>query len=210
MKRFIDSTGYFFRTLGGCISKAWQETDCHYHIPKSRFKDPASDAQVRSTLPKRRRRAPRNAFLGSFRDCVAQAWEDTYTRYHIPKSRFMDAEYNETAYRSSPGPGLLRRTGWFMVTLKQCISMAWEASDTFHHLPKSRYQDADHIRKLMKLSPKPRGNLLHMPFYIGRGFIVGDAGGKGWTVRPHDEEPDEVFFIPDQQPGAGDKPEIEM
>jgi hypothetical protein len=206
MKGSINKLGFFFRTLGGGFFKAWQDSDCYYHIPKSRFNDRVSEDKERDNIPRQQKSAPRNAFLGSFRDCVATAWDEADRQYHIPKTRFMDAKYNGIAYRSSPEPGFVSRIFRFMVTLKHCISMAWDASDIFYHLPKSRYQDPDFIRDLMKLTPSPPGKLLIKPYTVGLGVVVGESTSEGWAVRPSVEAPGEGFVVPDE---AGPrKPEI--
>jgi len=206
MMRFFSRVGVFFRIFRGCFSKAWQETDCHYNIPKSRFKDPVSDAQVRNALPKREKSVPRNAFLGSFRDCVAKAWEETDTQYYIPKTRFQDAEYNEKAYRYSREE-IWSRIGAHFGILKSCLSTAWEETDHYYYLPKSRYQDPVFLKDKMDSAPKSKGLLLLKPHYIGQG-VVGEINEEGWIAGSSQDPLDRVFVIHEDGAGGGRKPEI--
>ena len=208
MKKVFANIGTFSRVLRGCLLEAWKDTDCHYHIPKSRFRDPVSDAQVRSALPRREKRVPRNAFLGSFRDCVVQAWKDTDVRYHIPKSQFMDAEDNGKTYHT-PREGIWSRVGAHFRILKSCISTAWEETDHYYHLPKSRYQDPVFLKDKMDSAPKPEGMLLLKPPYIGLG-VVGESSEEGWIVKPTKALQDKVFIIQETGPGTGREPEIEL
>ena len=39
MKKILTSVSTFMGVLRGCLQQAWQDSDCHYNIPKSRFKD---------------------------------------------------------------------------------------------------------------------------------------------------------------------------
>ena len=153
-----------------------------------------------------------STFMGVLRGCLQQAWQDSDCHYNIPKSRFQDIDYNETAYRSSTGPGPFRRVGGFLSTVSHCISMAWEASDTFYNLPKRSYRNADFVRELMHLSPEPEGKLLYRPYTIGRGVVVCEGTGKGWSVEPPEEKPERMsdFIIPPGAPGPGGKLELEM
>lgn len=148
-------------------------------------------------------------FFRVLRKCLSEAWRDTDCNYHIPKSRYQDTEYNRSAYRSSAGPGFWSWSWRSLLTLIHCISVSWEASDTFYHLPKSRYQDADFIRDLMKLAPGPRGKLLYRPFTIGMG-VVGEADGKGWTVKSWEDAAEDLFVAPEDMIDPGSKPELEM
>lgn len=208
MKKLLSRAGAFFRVFGGCVSDAWKDSDCHYHIPKSRFNGNYGGEGAELPSSPRRKAPPTNYFLGSFRDCLLTAWKVSDNEYHIPKSRFLDPEYNRNAYRSSTDPGLLSKMSTFLWTLKSCIAMSWEASDIFYHLPKSRYQEAEFIRELMKLAPEPEGKLLYRPYMIGHGFVVGEAEGKGWRVPIPDESLKNVFIAPEMIPGADYKPEL--
>ncbi len=212
MKRMFVSASVFFKILKGCLSAAWQDSDCHYHIPKGRFKDNGGEENSTESSPQRPKAPAKNYFLGSFRDCVLAAWEASDQDYYIPKNRFQDVDFNKTAYRSSTGPGLFRRVGGFLSTFRHCISMSWEASDTFYHLPRRSYRNADFVRDLMKLSPEPEGKLLYRPYTIGRGVVLCEGTGKGWSVGPSDEKPERIseFISPPGAPGPGDKPELEM
>jgi hypothetical protein len=98
-----------------------------------------------------------------------------------------------------------------MHNVRHCFSVSWEASDTFYHLPKSRYQEADFIRDLMKLAPEASGRLLYRPYTIGR-IVADEDNGKGWSIRLPvvKREDEEVFFIPPVMTGPGNEPEIEM
>jgi hypothetical protein len=221
MKWFINSAGFFFRTLKGCIAEAWHNTDCHYHLPRSRFKDPASGEEERGSDPPRRKIPQRNAFLGSFRDCVAKTWREADRQYYIPKSRFQDPEYKQTAYSASQiqvehngkahsasqVQGVFGRIKIFLVTLKSCISTAWKESDHYHHLPKSRYQDPEFVREKIQKAPKPQGKLVLRPLIIGLG-VVDENIEDGWTVGPSVGQPDEEFIVPDDAAGIDRKPEI--
>lgn len=208
MKKVFANIGTFSRVLRGCLSEAWENTDCHYHIPKSRFKDSVSDAQVRSALPRREKRVPRNAFLGSFRDCVVQAWKDTDVRYHIPKSQFMDAEDNGKAYHASQ-EGIWSKVGAHLRILKSCISTAWEESGHYYHLPKSQYQYPVFLKDKMDSAPKPEGLPPLTPLYVGLG-VVGESSEEGWTAGSTQNPQDKVFVVPEGGAGGGRKPEISM
>jgi len=212
MKRFLSRAGVFFRTFRSCVSGAWQDADRHYHIPKSRFNGNSGERGQDSPSPQQQKAPAKNYFLGSFRDCLLAAWKASDRDYYIPKSRFQDMDFNKTAYRSSPEPGVFRKVGRFFLTVRHCISMAWEASDTFYHLPRRSYRDADFVRELMSLAPNPPGTLLIRPYTIGRGVVVCEGTGRGWTVEPLEEKVEEMsdFFIPPDAPGPGDKPELEM
>ena len=208
MKRMLKSAATFTMVLRGCLKQAWQDSDCQFHIPKSRFQDNGGEENVVETSPRREKAPAKNYFLGSFRDCVLAAWETADREYNIPKSRLIDTQFNQTAYRSSSKLGFVRRTGRFLSTLKHCISVSWEASDTFYNIPKSRYQNADFILELMKLAPSPKGKLVYRPFSIGRGVILGEATGRGWQVEPPDLVRKEVFIVPETVPGPGGEPEL--
>ena len=211
MNRQVKRMGAFYKNLRECMANARKDCDTWYNIPKSRFNggpdkrgelDYLKEPPAQTTL--------RNTFLGSFRDCFSRAWADSDNWYHVPKSQYQDPEFNRTAYSSPERAGILFRVGRFLGTFKHCISLSWEASDVFYHLPKSRYQNADFIKDLMKLSPRPKGRLMYRPFMIGRGVVLGEGTGKGWTVKPPEEKTDEVFIVPDPSLGAGGKPELEM
>ena len=98
--------------------------------------------------------APENTFLGSFRDCVATAWEDADLLYHIPKSRFGDPEYNQTAYRAAQVRGVLGDLEIFFRTLESCVSTAWRKADHYSHLSKNSYQDSDFVRQKSEVRPQ--------------------------------------------------------
>jgi len=98
--------------------------------------------------------APENTFLGSFRDCVATAWEDADLLYHIPKSRFGDPEYNQTAYRAAQARGALDDLETFFRTLESCVSTAWRKADHYSHLSKNSYQDSDFVRQTSEVRPQ--------------------------------------------------------
>ena len=208
MKKLFARVGTFSRTLRECLSEAWLDSDCHYNIPKSRFKDPASDAQVRSALPRREKGVPRNAFLGSFRDCVAQAWKDTDVRYHIPKSRFMDAEDNGKTYHTTQ-EGIWSRVKAHLRILKSCISTAWDESGHYHHLPKSQYKYPVFLKDKMDSAPKPEGLPPLTTHYVGLG-VVGESSEEGWTAGSKQNPQDKVFVVPEDGAGGGRKPEIGM
>lgn len=96
MKSSVKRVGRLFRILGGCLSQAWKDSDCHYHIPKSRFNDNFGKA-VSEVSSKSGPKAPaKNYFLGSFRDCLLSAWRASDVDYHIPKSRFKEKEFDRT------------------------------------------------------------------------------------------------------------------
>ena len=158
MKRFVSSVGVFFSCLGGCFSKAWQDSDCHYYIPKSRFADP---------------------------------------------------EFNQTAYSAAEVQGVLSRVGVFFRTLGDCVSMAWKESDHYHHIPKSRYQDPSFVREKMAATPKPQARFVIPPLIIGMG-VAGEDNEDGWLARPSGYQYDEEFIIPEDEAGVGRKPEIDL
>lgn len=94
MKRLFKGTVGFFRTFGSCVEKAARDTDQHYYIPKSRFRehDPASieltyDAGHGKTGQFR-------TFFHTLRNCISTAWDESDSKYHIPKTRFRDAADN--------------------------------------------------------------------------------------------------------------------
>ena len=208
MKRIILSANAFFRALRGCLREAWQGTDCHYHIPKSRFKDDPGEKVAAGPSISWWNAAPKNYFLGSFRDCLLTAWETAEKEYHLPKSRLMDSEFKGTTNKVVSKPDFVTSVERFFYTLRSCISMAWEVSETFYYLPKSRYQNADFIRELMKLAPEPPGKLLIRPYTFGHGVVVGEAAGKGWNVPVPDKLYKNVFIAPEMVPGEEYKPEV--
>ena len=209
MKRFVGSVGVFFSSLGGCFSKAWQDSDSHYYIPKRRFKDNGEEEGVVESSSKRPKAPAKNYFLGSFRDCVGKAWEEADTLYNIPKSRFADPEFNQTAYSAAEVQGVLGRVGVFFRTLGDCVSMAWKESDHYHHLPKSRYQDPSFVREKMAAAPKPQARFVLRPLIIGMG-VVGEDIEDGWLVRPSRDQPDEEFIVPEGGAVDSRNPEIEL
>jgi hypothetical protein len=210
MKKFLGSAGVFVKTLRRCLSDAWSDCDCHYHIPKSRFKDPVPGSQEQVNRAEGPRKVRRNAFLGSFRDCVLSAWDAADREYHIPKSRFLDPEHNRTAYRSSSGPGFAARVGAFLATLGSCISVAWKESDHYYHLPKSSYQNAEFVKEKIRSAPRPQGKLLYRPYVTGIGEVVGEGAGSGWTVNAWDDARGEAFLPPEETAGMGGKRELEI
>ena len=209
MKRFVSGVGVFFSSLGGCFSKAWQDSDCHYYIPKRRFGGDATEGKGGGSLPRQEKPVPRNAFLGSFRNCVGKAWEEADTWYHIPKSRFGDPEFNQTAYSAAEVQGVLHRVGAFFRKLGDCVSMAWKESDHYYHLPKSRYQDPAFVREKMAAAPKPRNTYILRPAIIGMG-VAGEGIEDGWLARSSRNQPDEGFIVPEGGAGDSRKPEIEL
>ena len=209
MKRFVSSVGGFFSCLGGCISKAWQDSDCHYYIPKRRFGGNTTEEEGGGSVPRQGKPVPRNAFLGSFRDCVGKAWEEADTWYHIPKSRFADPEFNQTAYSAAEVQGVLSRVGVFFRKLGDCVSMAWKESDHYYNLPKSRYQDPSFMREKMAAAPKPQARFVLPPLVIGMG-VAGEDIEDGWLARPSRDQPDEEFIIPEDGAVDSRKPEIEL
>ena len=75
MKKIFARTGSFFKALKGCLSEAWYDTDHHYHIPKSQFRESCGGGILVEPAPRRPKAPARNYFLGSFRDCVLTAWK---------------------------------------------------------------------------------------------------------------------------------------
>jgi len=211
MKRLMSDVGFFFRSLRGCIAQAWQDTDCHYNIPKSRFQDQThwagSGDEVSEGMEDRENKVGKkkpvrqNAFLGSFRDCVVQAWEDTDTRYHIPKSQFQDLEHNETAYRTSR-KGIWRRLSEHLRILNDCISTAWAETDHYRYVPRSFYQDPVFVREKVAAAPRLKGMPLLTPLPYGMG-VVGLSSKHCWTVNPAGGQQDDVFFIPEDKAEQG-------
>jgi hypothetical protein len=196
MEKLLYKVVTFPGILKSCISETWREADSHYHIPKSRFKDPGPVEESLGSVGRQEKPIPRNAFLGSFRGCVAQAWEEVDTKYYIPKSRFGDPEYNQTAYRASQVRGVRSRVGNFFKAFENCISLAWEESDHFYYLPKSRYQDPVYLRGKMETAPKPKDRLVMRPLTIGMG-VAGESVEEGWLAKPSQIQPDEQFIVPD-------------
>lgn len=210
MKKLVNRLVTFVRNVGGCMAAANRDSDTWYHIPKSRFNGGAEERRRLDYLSDPVERPAKNYFLGSFRDCLLSAWKASDRDYHIPKSRFQDPGFNQSAYRPPPEPGLLRHVTRFLGTLSECVRASWEASDTFYHLPRSRYQKAEYIRELMNLAPVRNGKLLYRPYTIGSGFVRADEGGRGWTIEDGKKEPGEPFFFPQMAAGAERPPEVEM
>jgi hypothetical protein len=206
MKKFFTSAGVFFTTFRSCVQKAAMDTEVQYYIPKSRFQDPSLEEEKSSSVPRQEKPAPRNAFLGSFRDCVGKAWEEADTWYQIPKSRFADPEFNQTAYSASQVQGVLSRVGDFFRKLGDCVSMAWKESDHYYYLPKSRYQDPGFVWEKMAAAPKPRGRHIIRPLIIGLG-VAGEDIEDGWLARPSGYQYGEEFIVPEDG-GGSRKPEI--
>jgi hypothetical protein len=102
---------------------------------------------------------------------------------------------------------VLSRIGDSIRTLKSCISTAWKESDHYDHFPKSRYQDRGFVREMMETVPKPKGQLLIRPIFVGHG-VVSEGTEDGWTVRPSASRPEEKFIVPDDVAGFTRKPEI--
>ncbi len=209
MKKYFASAGVFFTTFRSCVQKAAMDTEVQYYIPKSRFQDPSLEEEKSSGLPRQEKPVPRNAFLGSFRNCVGKAWEEADTWYHIPKSRFGDPEFNQTAYSAAEVQGVLHRVGAFFRKLGDCVSMAWKESDHYYYLPKSRYQDPAFVREKMAAAPKPRNTYILRPAIIGMG-VAGEGIEDGWLARSSRNQPDEGFIVPEGGAGDSRKPEIEL
>lgn len=151
------------------------------------------------------------AFPGKLRGCITKAWQEADSHYHIPKSRFGDAEYNRTAYSSTQVQGVPGRVGTFFRTLKNCISTAWKESDHYYSLPKNGYQDPGRVREQMKAAPTPPGKLSKDPYIVGLG-ISGERTEDGWSIsrpgEPSGFRPDEEFIVLDDGAGFSRKPEI--
>ena len=77
MRVTVERMGAFLRTLKDCMAAARRDADAWYHIPKSRFRDHRGKGNPGIQSASKRRSQPRNAFLGSFWDCVLKAWEDS-------------------------------------------------------------------------------------------------------------------------------------
>lgn len=106
MKKFISNVGGFFKTLGGCITKTWQEIDSHYYIPKIRFQDREYNRTAYSASQVQGGVGKIGTFLGILKSCISTAWEQSDSLYHIPKTRFRDAAENGEGCRSSTVPGI--------------------------------------------------------------------------------------------------------
>jgi len=131
------------------VRRQWAEAE-YCHPRTNAFSSHETSVLQEKTASKT---APVITFLGSFRDCFATAWEDADTYYHIPKSRFSDAEYNQTAYRVAQD-GVPGRTKTFLNSLESCVSTAWREADHFCHLPKSSYQDFNSVRPECEVRPQ--------------------------------------------------------
>ena len=210
MKNSIDRLGRFYRNLRVCMGDAYRDTDTWYHIPKSRFNGGPEERKQLEYLSESVKRPATNAFMGSFRDCLLSAWKASDRDYHIPKSQFQDQEFNNTAYRAEVESGPLGRVGKFLSSLSGCLKASWEASDTFYHLPKSRYQEPRFIRELMDLAPQANGKLKYRPYMIGRGFVFGEASGKGWYVEPPEELFKDILYVPEMEAGPGGKQDLKI
>jgi len=198
----------FFGSFLDCMAHAWKDADEHYYIPKSRFGESTPEGGEHGSSPRQKKTVPRNAFLGAFRDCVGKAWEEADTLYNIPKSRFGDPEYNQSAYTVTQVQGVLGRVGPFLRGLGSCISTAWVESDHYYHLPKSRYRDPSFVREKMAKAPKPKGRLVVQPLIIGMG-VVGEGIEDGWLASSPRNQPDDEFIIPEDGAVANRKPELE-
>jgi len=150
-------------------------------------------------------------FFRTLRGCISRTWQEADSHYHIPKSRFGDAEYNQTAYSSTQVQDVHGKVGTFFRTLKSCISMAWKESDHYYHLPKSRYQDPVFVREKMTAAPRPQGKFFKGSFTVGLG-ISGERTEDGWSIsrpgEPSGFRPDEEFIVPDDGADFSRKPEI--
>ena len=207
MKKLFVSAGVFLRTFRSCIERAAKDTETHYYIPKSRFRGADSDRAGLPVVTGPGNSWPFQGFFHNLRSCISKAWEETDSQYHIPKSRFQDLEYNGTAYSAPQVQGVFSRIGTFLWTVKSCISTAWEESEHYYHLPKSRYQDPGFVREKMDTAPKPEVKLLISPRVVKLG-VVGENTEDGWAVRPSGSQPDEEFFVPDDVAGLSQKPEV--
>lgn len=90
MKKYFLSVVAFFRTLRSCIETAARDTEAHYHIPKSRFRDSGSAAEGLPASAKTQNYILFSRFFNTFGNCISQAWKECESQYHIPKTRFRD------------------------------------------------------------------------------------------------------------------------
>ena len=146
-----------------------------------------------------------STFMGVLRGCLQQAWQDSDCHYNIPKSRFADPEFNQTAYSAAEVQGVLSRVGVFFRTLGDCVSMAWKESDHYYHLPKSRYQDPSFVREKKAAAPKSQDRLHIRPLILGVG-VAGENNEDGWLARPSGYKYGEEFIVPEDG-GDSRKPE---
>lgn len=106
MKMIWTRVSNFFRIVRNCMDKAARDTDTHYYIPKSRFRDrdlsgsepglPQGSGSVGSL----------RGFFQNLGDCLATAWKESDSYYHIPKTRFRDAAENGQGCRPTAVPGI--------------------------------------------------------------------------------------------------------
>ena len=78
-------------------------------------------------------------FFRSLWDCISSTWKETDMQYHIPKSRFQTGDVPRPDRYASPAgssDGLRRH---HMRGIRNCIKAAWEESDSYYHIPKSRH-----------------------------------------------------------------------
>jgi len=209
MNKLVKRIRVFFGTFGSCVTGAWLDSDQHYHIPKTRFNGNSKRGCEEEPVRLREKSPAKNYFLGSFRDCLLTAWRASDEDYYIPKTRFMDADFNESAYRAPPGPGILRQVGNFFGTLKSCFTTAWEEAGHYHHLPKSSYQDPVFVKEKMESAPKPRRLLVHTLPFVEVG-VVGGSAGDGWMVTTPEDQTEDLFFVPGKGGEEDSKPELEM
>jgi hypothetical protein len=91
MKRLFKVTVGFFRTLGSCVEKAASDTEQHYYIPKSRFRDHDPAGFELTEHAGQGNIARFRAFVHTLRNCISTAWQESDRQYYLPKTRFRDA-----------------------------------------------------------------------------------------------------------------------
>jgi len=189
------------------VRRQWAEAENYRHRTGT-FPSQRKTSSLSMTVSKP---AARNSFLGSFRDCVAAAWENVDTQYYIPKSRFSDPEYNQTAYSASQVKGVFSKAGTFLKSLESLISTAWKESDHYYHLPKSSFQDPVLIQEKRKSSSRSQ---VKESFFAGLG-VTGESkdgwdisGPESQTGNPGGLRPNEKFIVPEDVPGGSRKPEV--
>ena len=81
-------------------------------------------------------------FLKTFKICVEETWKESDRQYHIPKSRFHDAERDATGHEAFLDNRDTSQKNYYLRRFRNCFSEAWKAADTHYHIPKSRHGKA--------------------------------------------------------------------
>ena len=112
-------------------------------------------------------------FFRTFSSCVEKAARDTDQHYYIPKGRFQDHDPAGVELTDDTGHRNMGRFSAFFHTLRNCISTAWEESDSQYHIPKTRFRDTEE-----------NGRERQPSIVVPAQRIYDPAGSGVWSVRP--------------------------